>query len=70
MVGKEIFAKASDVSAEDGVVNVDGPDGVDVGLTPEAALETSNRLLDGATEAAGQRHQGGTDRADQPGDVE
>jgi hypothetical protein len=52
------------------VVNVDGPDGVDVGLTPEAALETSNRLLDGATEAAGQRHQGEDRQSGQIGDVE
>jgi hypothetical protein len=43
------------VSAEDGEVVLDGPDGVDVKLTPEAALETSNNLLDGAAEAAGQR---------------
>jgi hypothetical protein len=70
MVEKEIFAKASDVRAEDGVVNVDGPDGVDVGLTPEAPLETSNRLLDGATEAAGQRHQGEDRQSGQIGDVE
>ena len=54
---KDVYAKASEVSAEEGIVNVDGPDGVDVGLTPEAALETSDRLLDGATRAAGQRHQ-------------
>ena len=70
MVGKEVFAKPSDVSAEDGVVNVDGPDGVDVGLTPEAAFETSNRLLDGATEAAGQRHHGEDGKSGQTGDVE
>ena len=55
MVHKDVYAKASDVSAKDGIVNVDGPDGVDVGLTPEAALETSDRLLQGASEAAGQR---------------
>ena len=60
MVRKDIYSQASAVTAEDGVVNVDGPDGVDVGLTPEAALETSDRLLEGATEAAGQR------RAKQP----
>jgi hypothetical protein len=52
---KETYSEASDVSAEKGVVHVDGPDGVDVGLTPEAALETSNRLLEGASTAAGQR---------------
>ena len=57
MVIKDVYSKASDVTAEKGVVNVDGPDGVDVGLTPEAALETSDRLVDGATEAAGQRRQ-------------
>ena len=56
MVRKDVYKNASDVSAEDGIVNVDGPDGVDVGLTPEAALETSDRLLAGASEAAGQRH--------------
>jgi hypothetical protein len=70
MVGKEVFAKPSDVNAEGGVVNVDGPDGVDVGLTPEAALETSNRLLDGATEAAGQRHQVQDRKRGQTSDVE
>ena len=56
MARKQIYSKASDVCADEGVVNVDGPDGVDVGLTPEAALQTSNRLLNGAMEAAGQRH--------------
>ena len=57
MVQKEVYSKASDVSAEDGIVNVDGPDGVDVGLTPEAALETSDRLLEGAATAVGHRIQ-------------
>lgn len=76
MTRKQIYSKASDVSAEEGVVNVDGPDGVDVGLTPEAALETSNRLLDGAMHAAAQRHRserltGGTGRSEtrRPGDT-
>ncbi len=40
---------------EDGNVAIEGPDGVDVRLTPEAALETSDRLLDGATEAHGRQ---------------
>jgi hypothetical protein len=57
MAQKEICSRPSNVSAEDGVVNVDGPDGVDVGLTPEAALETSDRLLHGAATAVGQRVQ-------------
>ena len=57
MAQKQVYSKASDVSAEEGIVNVDGPDGVDVGLTPEAARETSDRLLEGAATAVGQRVQ-------------
>ena len=45
----------SDVSAEDGEVHIDGPDGVAVSLTPEAAAQTSDRLLDGASQAQDQR---------------
>lgn len=46
---------ASNVYAEDGDVHVSGPDGVAVSLTPEAAAETSDRLLQGAAQAMGQR---------------
>jgi len=53
---KRIHDTPSEISAEDGSVVVDGPDGVAVSLTPEAAEETSARLLDGAAEASGQRH--------------
>lgn len=56
MKRKEVYSKPSDVSAKDGVVNVDGPDAVDVGLTPDAAVETSDRLLEGAMKASGQKH--------------
>ncbi len=45
----------SDVTAEDGKVMVDGPDAVDVSLTPDAALETSDRLLHGGLKAKGQQ---------------
>lgn len=52
---EKVYDTPSDVSVEGGNVSVEGPDGVDVLMTPEAALETSDRLLDGATEAHGRR---------------
>ena len=45
----------SEVTAVDGEVIVDGPDGVAVSMTPEAAAETSDRLLRGAAQARGQQ---------------
>ena len=42
------------MEAVDGAVEVDGPDAVDVTLTPEAAEETSDRLLRQAFKARGQ----------------
>lgn len=50
-----VYDKPSEVSAVDGSVVVDGPDAVDVSLTPEAAEETSDRLLAGSFKARGQR---------------
>lgn len=37
---------------------VDGPDGIALSFTPEAAEETSHRLLDGAVTARGQQVEG------------
>lgn len=54
MVDNRLHDEPSTVTAEHGQVMVDGPDGVAVSLTPEAAAETSDRLLDGAAEAQGQ----------------
>jgi hypothetical protein len=51
----KVYDEASKVEAEDGEVIVDGPDGVDVRLTPDAAAETSDRLLDAAGIAQGQK---------------
>jgi hypothetical protein len=53
----KIYDEPSEVDAEDGHVIVDGPDGVAVLLTPEAAEETSERLLWGAAKAQGQKIQ-------------
>jgi len=45
----------SEVTAAEGEVMVDGPDGVAVSLTPEAAMETSDRLLKAGAMARGQQ---------------
>jgi hypothetical protein len=54
----ELFDEPTKVTAEDGEVILDGPDGVDVKLTPEAARETSSRLWDGAAKAKSQTRAG------------
>ena len=55
MTDDKIHDKPSKVTAEDGVVTVEGPDAVDVRMTPEAADETSRRLLFGAMQAMGDK---------------
>lgn len=45
----------ADVFAEEGEVLVEGPGGIVYSFTPEAAVETSDRLLHGGLEARGQR---------------
>lgn len=49
------YSDPSTVSARQGEVIVDGPDGVAVAMTPDAAAETSDRLLHASTQAMGQR---------------
>jgi hypothetical protein len=72
MTPEQAYDEPSKVAAEDGEVVVDGPDGVAITLTPDAAIETSQRLLDGGLTAQGQRvarrsrTEGGT--GDQSGD--
>ena len=55
----EIYDEPTKVEAEDGNVILDGPDGVDLSMTPAAAEETSERLLWGAAKAQGQKIQKG-----------
>ena len=43
--------KPGSVSVEHGQVMLDGPDGVAVAMTPEAALETGRRLIAAAERA-------------------
>jgi hypothetical protein len=52
---REIYNDPSRVSAVDGTVEVDGPDAVNIAMTPEAAEETSERLADESIKARGQR---------------
>jgi len=47
-------SEPSEVNAEQGQVLVEGPDGVAVTLTPDAAEETGRRLINAASLA---RHQ-------------
>jgi len=51
-----IYDEPSEVTVEDGVVALKGPDAVDVRLTPDAAEETSNRILEGSMKARGQAY--------------
>lgn len=45
----------SEVTAEEGEVIVEGPDGVAVTLTPDAAEETGRRMMRAANEAREQQ---------------
>lgn len=52
---KQVYDAPSDIDAVEGAVQVEGPDSVDVAFTPEAAEETSERLLRKSFEARGQK---------------
>jgi hypothetical protein len=52
----QVYDEPSVVDADDGAVHQKGPDAVDVRMTPSAAEETSERLLEGAMKARGQRY--------------
>jgi hypothetical protein len=55
MPRNKIYDKPSDVTVENGIVSIKGPDAVDVRMTAEAADETSERLLYGAMQALGRK---------------
>jgi hypothetical protein len=61
----EIYEEPSKVTVEDGDVHVKGPDGVDVLMTPDAAAETSDRLLEGSVQAQGERVERRWDESEQ-----
>lgn len=47
-------SEPSEVNAEQGQVIVEGPDGVAVTLTPDAAEETGRRMINAASQARSQ----------------
>ena len=51
MNGIDACEDPSDVAAEEGKVIVEGPDGVAVTLTAQAAEETARRMMEAASEA-------------------
>jgi hypothetical protein len=51
----KVYDEPSRVAAEDGVVSVDGPDHVDVRVSPDAAERTGERLIEESLRARGQR---------------
>ena len=50
-----VFTEPSEVIVEEGEVIVEGPDGVAVTLSPDAAEETARRLVEAAAEARRQK---------------
>lgn len=55
MISEPVHDQPSEANAEDGAVIVDGPGGVAVAMTPDAAEKTGERLKGSASEARGQR---------------
>ena len=58
MGSKAPYNRPSLVSAEEGEVLMDGPDGLATALTPDAAEETARRLIAAASEARRQLDRG------------
>lgn len=56
MTDEPIYDEPTEVDAVEGAVVLKGPDAVDVKMTPAAAEETSNRLLEGSMKARGQTY--------------
>ena len=51
----EVYDEPPNVRAEDGNVSMNGPDAVEVKLTPEAAEKTADSLTEESVRARGQR---------------
>lgn len=51
MTARKAYDEPTTVTATDGEVTLDGPDGVAVSMTPDAAAATGRRLSDAAEKA-------------------
>ena len=51
MTARKAYDEPTTVTATDGEVTLDGPDGVGLSMTPDAAAVTSRRLGDAAAKA-------------------
>ncbi|MBX3595143.1 MAG: hypothetical protein KF783_11765 [Sphingomonas sp.] len=49
--GRQPHTRAGSASAESGIVMLDGPNGIAIAMTPDAAEETARRLQTAAKEA-------------------
>jgi N-acetyl-gamma-glutamylphosphate reductase len=50
-MAEKILADAGKATAEEGVVFLDGPDGVAISMTPDCAEQTGRELIDAAAQA-------------------
>ncbi|HEX7853372.1 MAG TPA: hypothetical protein VF503_06715 [Sphingobium sp.] len=50
-MSEQVYAESGKAVAEEGLVLLDGPDGIAVALTPDAAEETGRELIRAANEA-------------------
>ncbi len=57
---EQVYAESGKAVAEQGQVLLDGPDGIAIALTPEAAEGTGHELIRAASEARGQSAGGRT----------
>jgi hypothetical protein len=57
MTGKQPCTEAGKACAEEGQVLLDGPDGVAISLTPDAAEATGHELIQAADQARRQAHE-------------
>ncbi len=60
----KLYDEATKVTVKNGEVILDGPDGVGLKITPEAAEQTADNLVEESVRARGQRRmKGNTHRA-------